>query len=500
MEGETTSAVLDADAPPDEPARTKRNERAGLRPGSSSLVVLANRLPVNRVKRGDRYELEVSPGGLVSALMPILRAKKQPNGKGGGSPGAWIGWGGHRDKLGLDAFEHDGIINRPVHIGAEEFEGYYEGISNASLWPLYHDAIRTPRYRRPWWPRYEAVNRRFAEAAAEAAARGGCVWVHDYHLHLVPRMLREMRPDLRIGFFLHIPFPGPGLFAQLPWRKQIVEGTLGADLVGFQTKQGAANFRTVAARYAGAHRTSGGVQFDDRTVRIDAFPISIDTRKIEETAAKPEVQRQAAEYRKRLGGRKVILGVDRLDYTKGIDTRLRAFAELLGQKALTVDEAVFVQSAVPTRERSAEYAALRSEVEELVGRINGDYSTVGVSPVHYMRQTLALDDLVALYASADVMVVTPYRDGMNLVAKEYVASKIDGSGVLVLSEFTGAANELKQAVLVNPHDIDGLSIGLDQAVHMEPREARRRMRSMRETVRRHTVYDWASGFLEALLA
>lgn len=498
MEGDTTSAVLDADAPPDEPARAKRSERAGAHQRASSLVVLANRLPVNRVKRGDRSELQVSPGGLVSALMPILRAKK--SGAGRGSPGTWIGWGGHRDRLGLGSFEHDGIINRPVHIGTEEFEGYYEGISNASLWPLYHDAIRPPRYRRQWWPRYEAVNRRFAEAAAECAAPGGCVWVHDYHLHLVPRMLREMRPDLRIGFFLHIPFPGPGLFAQLPWRKQIVEGTLGADLVGFQTKQGAANFRTVAVRYAGAHRSAGGVRLDGRTVKIGAFPISIDTGRFEEVAARPEVRRQAAEYRTRLGGRTVILGVDRLDYTKGIDTRLRAFGELLAQGVLSVDDTVFVQSAVPTRERSAQYAALRSEVEELVGRINGDYSKVGVSPVHYLRQTLPLEDLVALYASADVMVVTPYRDGMNLVAKEYVASKIDGSGVLVLSEFTGAANELKQAVLVNPHDLDGLAIGIDRAVHMGRREARRRMRSMRENVRRHTVFDWAGEFLEALLA
>jgi trehalose-6-phosphate synthase len=338
----------------------------------------------------------------------------------------------------------------------------------------------------------------FADAAAKAAAVEGFVWVHDYHLHLVPMMLREQRPDLRIGFFLHIPFPGRGLFAQLPWRTQIIQGTLGADVVGLQTRFGAKNFVELARRYADAVTIPHGVRLDDREIVIDAFPISIDAAKFEAVARTPEVIERAAEFRDRLDNRKVILGVDRMDYTKGIDIRLRAFQELLRHRNVGIDEVVFVQSAVPTRERVEDYAELRSVVEELVGQINGEFGEVGRVAVQYLHRNLPIEELVSMYLAADILVVTPLRDGMNLVAKEYVASRCDERGVLVLSEFTGAAHELKKALQINPHDLDGMVSTLDRAIHMEPKEMERRMRALRRTVFRHDVYAWAESFMNKL--
>ncbi len=465
-------------------------------PGKSDFVVVANRLPVRRVKRGAHSEWQTSPGGLVSALMPVLRGEAST--VGSISQGAWIGWTGLPSNEAAEAFTHDGIHNVPVAITRRELGGYYEGISNSSLWPLYHDCIRMPTYRRRWWPSYEAVNERFAAAAAEEAAKGAIVWVHDYHLHLVPQLLRQRRPDLRIGFFLHIPFPGRGLFAQLPWRKQIIDGTLGADVVGFQTVYGARNFIDLAAWYAGAKRVRRGVDHDGRRVLIDGFPISIDFGKFDEISRRSEVREMAALYRERLGDRHVLLGVDRMDYTKGIDVRLRAVQDLFRQGRLSIEDTVLIQSGVPTREDVADYAELRRTVEELVGQINGEFGKVGYVAVHHLRQNLPIEELTALYVAADVLLCTPLRDGMNLVAKEFVASKSDGSGRLVLSEFTGASNELKQAIQVNPHDLDALAGAIDEAVNMDDAEARRRMRLLRNAVKKHDVYDWANSFLKEL--
>lgn len=461
----------------------------------SDFVVVANRLPVRRVKRENRSVLETSPGGLVSALLPILR------GEGGtlqAKRGCWVGWNGDASARARAPFDHDGVRNVPVPISKSELEGYYEGIANSSIWPLYHDAVRPPQYRRRWWPAYEDVNRRFAEAAAKEAAKGAFVWVHDYHLHLTPRFLRELRPDLRIGYFLHIPFPGRGLFAQIPWRQQLIEGTLGADVIGFQTRFGAKNFVDLAVRYAGVRRTRGGVRHEDRQITVDAFPISIDFEKFDRLARSPRVVERAAVLRQRLGNRTLILGVDRMDYTKGIDIRLKAVHELLRSGRISMSDVVMVQSAVPTRERVEDYAELRSKVEELVGQINGEFGEVGLIGVQYVRQSLPADELAALYVAADVMLVTPLRDGMNLVAKEFVACRHREDGALVLSEFTGAAHELTQALLVNPHDIDALAGAIDHAVHIGGAEAQRRMRSLRRAVQSHTVYDWARLFTEAL--
>jgi alpha,alpha-trehalose-phosphate synthase [UDP-forming] len=465
--------------------------------------MVANTLPVRRVKRQGEEAWETSPGGLVSALVPITREAR----------GAWVGWTGERDSQ-AEPFVHDGISNIPVPISSSEYADFYEGACNRTLWPLYHQAVLPPEYHRHWWRSYVRVNQRFAEAAANAAAEGAVVWVHDYHLQLVPAMLRAKRPDLKLGFFLHTPCPSPDLLVRLPWREKVLDGILSADVVGLQTRTCVGNLLESARRHnvlaaSGFDRRGGNgghLKYRGRTVRIDAFPISIEFDRFDSVARDPAVGERAAHFHKTLGaGRKVMLGVDRLDYTKGIDLRLKSYQELLRSGVSTVRESVLVQVAVPSRERIKEYRTLRRQVEELVGQINGQHGEVGVAAVHYLRRNLPFEELIAMYRSADVMLVTPLADGMNLVAKEFVATRVDDSGVLVLSEFAGAAAELSSAILVNPYDVDGVAEGMKRALEMmkralemAPDEAARRMHAMRDVIRRHTVHDWARGFLAEL--
>jgi trehalose 6-phosphate synthase len=464
--------------------------------GQYDFVVVANRLPVDQVGVDEHGQprYETSPGGLVTALAPIMKAHH----------GAWVGWPGAPGEVG-DAFDSDDMHLVPVALSEADVEDYYEGMANGTLWPLFHDVIAAPQYHRHWWDAYVAVNRRFAEVAAAKAAKGATVWVQDYQLLLVPAVLRELRPDLRIGFFNHIPFPGYEIFSQLPWRKQVVEGVLGADLVGFQRRSDATNFMRACRRAADvttkgqtAHVVTTG---DERRVRVGAFPISIDAQGFHELAVRPDVVARAEQIRKELGEPEtVLLGVDRLDYTKGIRHRLSTFAELLEDGELDRGSTVLVQVASPSRERVQAYADLRDEVELTVGRLNGDHGTMAFQPVHYLHQSFPRDEMAALYLAADVMLVTALRDGMNLVAKEYVAARHDEDGVLVLSEFAGAADELTQAVLVNPHDIDGTKAAIVRAVRMPRDERRRRMRALRRRVAEHDVERWAADFLGALEA
>jgi alpha,alpha-trehalose-phosphate synthase [UDP-forming] len=438
--------------------------------------------------------------------------------------GAWVGWPGAAD-VAPGTFEVAGLHLAGVELSAEEVTDYYEGFCNATLWPLYHDVIVPPEFRRHWWDSYVRVNRRFAKAAAEQAAPGATVWVNDYQLQLVPQMLRERRSDLRIGFFLHIPFPGYEIFAQLPWRRQIVEGLLGADLIGFQRDADATNFRRAARRAAGlatsgsmvrvvaAEHVGAGDGLDvqpaegqdgpgrpaSRQVRTATFPISIDSAGFAEIASRKEVRDRALGFRQALGEPDVVLlGIDRLDYTKGISHRLTAYGELLGEGRFGPLRTALVLVASPSRERVEQYRQLRDEVEVAVGRINGEHAELGSPPVHYLHQTYPADEMAAMYLAADVMLVTSLRDGMNLVAKEYVACRADDTGALVLSEFTGAADELSGAFLMNPHDIEGMKDAIVRAATVTPAEARRRMRSMRRRVREFDVGHWASSFLEAL--
>lgn len=468
---------------------------------SHDFVVAANRLPVDRVVEDDgSITWRTSPGGLVTAMDSVMRSRD-----GGG----WVGWSGDLGEAPEPFTTDTGIHLHPVALDADDIRDYYEGFSNDTLWPIYHDVIVPPTFHRSWWTTYRKVNERFADQIAEVAADGATVWVHDYQLQLVPAMVRAKRPDLRVGWFNHIPFPPLELFAQLPWRAELLRGLLGADFLGFQRPADATNFIRACRHLLGA--TSRGevltwqgaddglLGAEPRVVRAASVPISIDAGGLDELARSPEVQARAAQIRASLGDPEIVLlGVDRLDYTKGIRHRLRAISELFEDGDLHTPEHTFVQVATPSRERVAAYRTLREQVEGTVGRINGDHSGIGDAAVHYLHQSYPRAEMAALFQAADVMLVTPLRDGMNLVAKEYVTARHDHGGALVLSEFTGAAQELKQAYLCNPHDIVGLKQTILRAAGDDPAERRRRMRRMRRRVSTHDVQAWAASYLDAL--
>lgn len=468
--------------------------------GGADLVIAANRLPVDRVVHEDgSSEWRTSPGGLVSAMEPVMQARR----------GAWVGWAGETGESSEPFETDDGLSLHPVVLDQHEVRAHYEGFSNTTLWPIYHDVITDPAFHRSWWATYRTVNERFAQTVAQVAAPDATVWVHDYQLQLVPALLREKRPDVRIGWFNHIPFPPVELFAQLPWRTTLLRGLLGADFLGFQKGSDASNFVRACRTLLGATSKGeviswqgsqdGGLGAQPRTVRAASVPISVDFAGLEELAMSPAVMDRAAQMRVSLGNpRTVMLGVDRLDYTKGIRHRLRAISELLDDGSIDPNEVAMVQVATPSRERVEAYRRLRTQVEGMVGRINGEYSNIGQTPVHYLHHSYPREEMAAMFQAADVMLVTPLRDGMNLVAKEYVTCRHDLGGALVLSEFAGAAQELGSAYTCNPHDIVGMKRTILTALHDDPGPRRRRMRAMRRRIRSHDVHAWAALYLESL--
>ena len=450
-------------------------------------MVVANRLPVDRIEHVDgTVSWRTSPGGLVTAFEPVMRAHH----------GAWVGWHGGANEA-LQPFENEGFELVPVPLSGYEVEAYYEGFSNATLWPLYHDVIAPPVFHRDWWEAYVVVNQRFADQTAEIAEQHAVVWIQDYQLQLVPQMLRELRPDLRIGFFLHIPFPPTELFQRLPWRRQVLEGLLGADLVGFQRPGAAANFVRLARSLLGLRTQRNAIRAEDgRTVFASHYPISIDFGEMDELARSEATEKRAEELRADLGRpRNIVLGVDRLDYTKGIGQRLKAIDELFAEGRVSVEDTVFVQVATPSRERVEQYRLMRKEIEGQVGHLNGAYGRIGRAPIHYLHNSYPREEMAALFRAATVALVTPLRDGMNLVAKEFVACRYDQTGVLVLSEFAGAADEFRQALLVNPYDMDSLKRTIVASLRMPVAEQRKRMRTMRKRVRSFDVAAWADAFL-----
>ena len=476
-------------------------------PTPVDFVVVSNRLPIDAKPKKDGSESWVtSPGGLVAALQPVMR----------GRDAAWVGWPGRPD-FELDPFRMGKTHYHPVALSEQEIAWHYEGMSNSTIWPLYHDVIAQPEFHREWWESYRQVNERFADAASEVAAPGAFVWVHDYQLQLVPQLLRSRRPDLKIGYFHHIPWPPADLFSQLPWRMEILHGMLGADVIGLQRDSDASNLRQAIKRHCGYSMSKPIVRVPvsqaksrvrnappvtaskTRQVMIKAFPISLDVRSIAELAGSESVVARAKEIRRELGRPKTIyLGVDRLDYTKGISHRLKAFGELLQEGKLKAKDAVFVQLASPSRERVERYRELRDDIEGQVGRINGEFGHLDRPAIVYLHQNVSREEMIALYLACDVMVVTPLRDGMNLVAKEFVSARLDEKGVLVLSEFTGAADELDQALMVNPHDIDGLKQTLLSAAEMPASEQKARMSALRKTITDNDVRRWARSFQDAV--
>jgi trehalose 6-phosphate synthase/phosphatase len=457
------------------------------------LIIVSNRLPVTvRAEHGEPV-VHMSVGGLATGL----RAPHERSG------GLWIGWPGDLSDLDAAGREKllcqlEGLRTVPLELDQREAEVFYEHISNGVLWPTFHDRIDRLPLRVEGWDVYEAVNARFADAVAEQYQPGDVVWVHDYHLMRVPALLRERIPDARIGFFLHIPFPNPEIYFALPTRDWLVEGMMAADLVGFQTRRFVGHFRAALRRLFGLEMDAAGyVAWRGRRVRLGAFPIGVDAAALAERAASPEVDAVVSELAT-TPDQRLLVGIDRLDYSKGIPRRFLAVERLLATHPEWRERTRFVQVAVPSRGRVAAYREFRTDVEGLVGRINGRFGTPTWTPIHYMHRGVSTDVVLGLCRAADVMLVTPLRDGMNLVAKEFAASRIDDDGVLVLSEFAGAADELTDALLVNPYDIDGTAEAIHTALTMDPTERRRRMRSLREQVSAHDVHRWVSSFLETL--
>ncbi|MPY88001.1 MAG: bifunctional alpha,alpha-trehalose-phosphate synthase (UDP-forming)/trehalose-phosphatase [Luteitalea sp.] len=442
---------------------------------------------------GEDVRLIPSSGGLATGL----RGWHQE------SEGVWVGWPGEvhrltapqRSKL-EERFSQERLA--PVYLSSDEIQRYYDGFSNGVLWPLFHYLLDRIPLDASNWDAYRQVNEKFADAVVHVSRRDDMIWVHDYQLMLLPALLRDRLPEARIGFFLHTPFPSSEIFRLLPWRQEVLRGVLGADLVGFHTRAYLRHFVNSVVHIDGHEVDVDRVQVDGREVRLGAFPMGVDVEAFTALAEDRRVIEEVAAIRRQAGDNRILLGVDRLDYTKGIPRRLLAFGRLLERNPELADHVRLIQLAVPTREKVESYKAFRREVEELVGRLNGIYGKVNSVPVHYLRRSVTRRQLVALYRAADVMLVTPLRDGMNLVAKEFVASRVDEDGVLVLSEFAGAATELGEAIVVNPYDINGAAAAINYALSMGASERRTRMRALRRRVVSHDVHRWARTFLERL--
>src|ERR1700731_3835389 len=460
------------------------------------LLVVSNRLPLTLRKAEDgHWTTERSSGGLASAMNPILR----DNG------GDWIGWAGSSGQE--DQAERNSVLQEwaqkeryfAVELPEDVATGFYEGYSNQTLWPVFHNFPSQLKFDAKDWQAYIEANRIFCRAVVDRYKQGDLVWVHDYQLMLLPQMLRAELPDAAIGFFLHIPFPSSEIFPILPRREELLQGLLGADLVAFQTHGHLQQFRAALLRVLGLESKIAEVAVGGRPIRLEAHPIGIAPEQYTDLLSHDETTAQLhAEWAARYRGRRVLLAVDRLDYTKGIPERLRAFAHLLRSSSELREKVVLIQVAVPTREGIETYQDLRTEVNQLVGEINGKLGTPGWTPVVYINRSIERAELVALYQLADVCWVGSLRDGMNLVAKEYVACKAEGDGVLVLSEFAGAAAEMGEALLINPFDEERTASTIERALALEEEERRQRMKRLHDRILRNDVFRWGDRFLAAL--
>ena len=459
------------------------------------LMIVSNRLPLTASVGDGGRGLRIGPaaGGLASGLQPW----HEP------ASGIWIGWPGEISALdasaraNLDRELRDRAIV-PVYLSRDLVERHYHGFANRVLWPLLHYLIDRVPVDAAGWDAYAQVNEAFAEVVVREYGPGDTIWVHDYQLMLLPMLVRQRCPDARIGFFLHTPFPSSEVFRILPWRQQLLTGLLGADVIGFHTFAYMRHFLASLLHVQGVEAEVDRVRVDQREVKVGVFPMGIDAERFIALAEDPDVIAEAATIRQNAGGRRIVLGVDRLDYTKGIPRRLHAFERLFHRYPARQADVQYVQVAVPSRQQVDSYQRFRRQVEEAVGRLNGACGSLDSAPIHYLHQSVSLRQLAALYQAADVMLVTPLRDGMNLVAKEYVASRVHDDGALLLSEFAGAAAELCGAIIVNPYDVDQVADGIEHALSMPDAERRDRMRSLRRRVLSHDARAWGTAFLGEL--
>lgn len=466
--------------------------------GKGRLVNVSNRLPVAIKKHAGGPRVERSSGGLASALDSAWRQHS----------GVWIGWAGTTQEQPVDGLLNKATRRRSytlesVTLSDEEIAKFYSGFANEIIWPLFHDMQSRCNFDPAYWEIYQNVNRKFAQAVAKAAAADDFVWVHDYHLMMVANYLRQLGVPSRQGFFLHIPFPAPDMFEKLPWREPILKALLQFDILGFQTDRDRHNFvgcveRLIPEASIERRHNKNVITLEGRAALAGTFGISIDFEEFADNANRPEVATRASQIRRELNEKTLVLGVDRLDYTKGIPERLKSFRLLLQRFPELRGQITLVQVVVPSREDIPRYKDLRSDLELLVSRINGEFTQPGWVPIHYMHRNLGRDELLAYYRAADIALITPLRDGMNLVAKEFCAAQVDERGVLIVSEFAGASQELRHgAMLVNPNDFAGVAQAIHDATTMSQEEKRNRMRLLREIVRDHNVQRWARSFLHA---
>ena len=467
------------------------------------IVIVSNRLPVSITLNEQGVDLKPSVGGLATGMKAVYKMYE----------GIWIGWPG----VILDDVEKRQIIDIdrelkkekcvPVYLNGEDLNNYYDGFSNRTIWPLFHYFTQYTEYDRGYWEFYKKVNQQFAEVVLHNIKPGDTIWVHDYHLMLLPALLREKYPDLNIGFFLHIPFPSYEVFRMCPWRTEIVEGLLGADLIGFHTYDYERHFLSSVRRLLGHDIEFNQITVGQRKVKADAFPMGIDYEKFNQAAIdgqqrsvkdKSDVQRELERHLLNNPELKLILSIDRLDYSKGIPNRLHAYEHFLEKYPGYHGKVTLVMLSVPSRDSVEEYKMMKSEVDELVGRINGRYATIEWSPIWYFYRSMPLENLVDLYNASEIALITPVRDGMNLVAKEYIASKTDKKGVLILSEMAGAAKELSEALIINPNNMDEIADAIKTAYEMPVDEQIARNDFMQERIKRYNIEKWAVDFMESL--
>jgi trehalose 6-phosphate synthase len=478
-----------------------RKGKAEMTHPATRIVAVSNRLPISLRKDGQKWLIQPGAGGLVTALAPVFRNRG----------GIWIGWPGTTEEVDLEtiigaASKETGYSLHPVFLTKDEQHGYYYGFANEVIWPLFHDLHTRCNFGPEYWYSYQEVNRKFAGAVARHSSEADYVWVHDYHLMKVASELGNLGIPRNTGFFLHIPFPPADIFLKLPWRSQILLALLEYDFIGFQTMRDRRNFvQCLQLLHPGVSIKGRGpivtVTIAERQVRVGALPISMDFKAFSQRAASEKVAKLAWTIHENLPDRQILLGVDRLDYTKGIPERLEAFRLALQRHSELRGKVTLVQVVVPSRVDIPEYQHLKAQIDRMVGEINGQFTRSGWTPIQYLYRNLDRDELISYYRTSEIALITPLKDGMNLIAKEYCTCKIENNGVLILSEFAGAASQLhKWALLVNPYDIEGMADAIHQAFHMPQKDRRFRMRRLRSTIRRTDIYWWSDMFLQAALA
>lgn len=459
---------------------------------SSKTIIVSNRLPVRIVKEDGKLAFTPSEGGLATGLGSIYKQ----------GDNIWLGWPGavlsNQEEEEQTTKELKEQNMAPVFLTDDDIELYYEGFSNETLWPCFHYFNQFSEFNQDYWESYKAVNQKFADQILKNANANDTIWIHDYQLLLLPALVRAERPDISIGFFLHIPFPSYESFRLLPWRRELLLGMLGADFLGFHTYDDTRHFLSSVSRLAGIGNEHGHINYNNRQIMADALPMGIDYDKYAEVAAAPETLEREVRYRTSIGSEKLILCIDRLDYSKGIPQRLKAFEKLLERYPEYLEKVSILMVVVPSRDQVGKYKELKEEIDLLVGRINGKYSRLSWTPIHYFYRSFPLHALSAFYRMAHVCLVSPMRDGMNLVCKEFIASKLDKKGVLILSEMAGASKELSDALLINPNNRHQLVEAIREALEMDEEEQVQRMTVMQNTIKRYNIYHWVDLFMNRL--